>query len=282
VSITIPVSSLIESPELLRVDQWLIRVQPRQRTLKVVDYAPRTAVAAETNGPIQVVLSDEDRQSVGLSVDGALALAAGHLGIESAAKASESMQYETPPPMEVVVASGTIDRGRGVYFKLRSTAGQVLDGEKRLHVSFAVPPQWRAGLFQIAVTAQSVRRTLGGLDSGVKTLGSERFMVAAYREGDEQARHLSRRLAIAEQRLRETAHLQANHSVTLTSLFQNLPFAGRAASGESIRHDVERLIHGEADPYMDRVIRKSTKRFRKAVLDYFEIRDELLSLNTKG
>ena len=144
------------------IDHLLIRCSLRDR-LPVVDFSPKTELQSDFAGPIAVTKKDEKTNSFGLSVDGRFQqFGTGHLGADDSHKQSDSEQFSRQAPMQAVIASGTTDRGRGVYFKLRWTTQQVLEGEKHFRVSFAVPESWRGGLVDVNVTANAADRSLFG------------------------------------------------------------------------------------------------------------------------
>ena len=78
----------------------------------------------------------------------------GHIGGDDQIKNSDSTQYQKRAPQQAMIAAGTTDRGRGVYFKFRWTADQVLEGEKRFRWTVAVPESWRGGLIDVQIIGQ--------------------------------------------------------------------------------------------------------------------------------
>ena len=131
VTVELQLSSMIEAPEVPRIDQWLIRCQPRDNEVWIADYAPRTETASELASPIQVKQTEEESNSLGLSLDAAYGhVAHGNAGTDHTQKNINTVQFDRMALEQTVTASGTINRGRGVYFKLRWTAQQILEGEK--------------------------------------------------------------------------------------------------------------------------------------------------------
>lgn len=276
-------SSMIASPDAPRIDQWLVRCEPRDERLLIRDYSPKTEIAASTEGAINVRRTDETNQHFGFGVDGSYGHALrGNLGMDAGEKSSETLEFKRLPSVQAVTAAGTIRRGRGVYFKLRWTHSQVLEGQKRFGVSVSVPSGWRGGLVDVSVVAQSKREILGGLDTEIETLGEAHFVVAVFRKGDDEARHKAMDLAQAEMRLRRMAsRREADASGgSLAGLLRTvaLKFDGDRASGNS-RHWIERLVRGTADPHLDRRIKKLPTELRVAALDYCDRRNEFLSIN---
>jgi len=275
-------SSMIATPRSPQIDQWLVVCQPRDEAMMIADYQPRTEVASDLEGPIQVKMMDEASESFGISMDAAYGhLARGRAGADRGKKNSESQQYNRLAPVQAVTASGTIHRGRGVYFKLRWTAVQVLEGEKQFRLMFRVPADWRSGLLDVSVTAQSQSRSLGSWDRGVKTLGAANFVVAAYRIGDPQAAQAAKTLAEAEQKLRLLAAHRPPKS-SLDSIPSMLRHVAMKLDWESqtppMTPWVDRLLLGGADPYLDKQMSRLPVDVRVAALDYCEARDNFIRL----
>ena len=278
-------SSMIEEPRKPRVEQWVVRCQPRDESVKIADYGPRTEVASEVDGPIQVKQLDEHTESFGMSVDGAHGhLARASFGTDHGQKRSDTYQFNKIAPLQTVIASGTINRGRGVYFKLRSAATQVLEGEKTFTLMVRVPENWRSGLIDVSVSAQTQQRSLVVWDDGVKTVGSANFVVAAYRQGDREAARAAQTLADAEQKLRRAAEQTWQRSgkgvaAMLRRVVTTLDVTKLDRPPELDASPwVDRLITGEADPYFDQQVRRLPVDVRVAALDYCDARDTFASL----
>jgi hypothetical protein len=284
VAIELKLSSMIATPNVPRIDQWLVRCQPRDPSLSIADYSPRTEVASDIAGPIQIKKTNESSKSLGLAIDGAYGhLARLHSGVDQGTKDVSSYEMDRVAPVQAVTASGTINRARGVFFKLRWTAQQVLEGEKTFRITLCVPSTWRGGLIDVSVIAQSEEKVFAGLDSATKTLGAADFVVATYLQGDSEASHMAHRLFAAETELRimarECSDPRAHHS--LKSLLRHVAMKLDVESGPPAISWVDRLLLNRADPHMDKVIQKLPMPVRVAVLDYVDTRDAFLAINRR-
>jgi hypothetical protein len=273
------VSSLIATPGSPAIDQWLVVCQPRDPELMIVDYSPKTDAESDIDGPIEVKSTDESSASLGLSIDGNY-FARASLGADQCSKSTDSRQYAVTAPRHAVTASGTINRGRGVYFKLRRSARQILEGDKIFKLVLRVPDHWRGSLIDVSIIAQSLRSKLAGLDKQVRTMGQSNFVVAAYREGDQEAARLSRKLADAEQALRQLARRRVGSSNvhSLTGILRRVAVKLDLQPPEHSTAWVWRLLTGDADPYLDKEIQQLPINLRLAALDYCEIRDDFTRL----
>ncbi len=285
VSVELRLSSMIESAALPAIKQWMVRCLPRDQAVSIADYAPRTETGSDLATPIQVKKIAEESQSAGLSIDGSYShLTRANLGADRGKKHSNSIQFDQVAPVQAVTAAGTIERGRGVYFKLRWTATQVLEGEKVFHITMRVPPAWRGGLLDVSVIAQAESKSLAPWDRQPETIGSANFVVAAYRAGDNQAEYLARSISRAEQKLRQLSSQQSRQSKTnsLPTVLRQMAATLDFETQPDLSQWVQRLLHGDADPYFDKQIRKLPMPVRVAVLDYVDLRDDFNEMRGKA
>ena len=289
ISVELKLSAMLADPSTRRIDQWLVRCVPRDRSLLVADYAPRTETSGDAVGPLSVRRLEEKNDAVGISVDGSYGHALrGKMGADRGQRSSESVEFQRLAAQQTVIASGTIARGRGVYFKLRSTPQQVLEGEKRFEITFVAGPEWRSALLDVTVVAEAERRKLAGLDREIATLGAAHFVVAVYREGDHQAKRHAERLFAAEDQLRELAGrvtartgFGSASSLSLTSLMHAVAskFDPRPSPGAG--ECVEGLLRGEIDPRQDRRFRHFPPAFRSRAIAYVDARESFRSLTAE-
>ncbi len=297
VEITLRISSLVSGGAMPQIDRWMVRCVPRKASWSVINYSPRTETASEYASPIQVKTSDEQSQSFGVAADVTQGnLARGHAGIDAGTKQSEAMQYDRVAPLHAVIAAGTIERGRGVYYKLRWTSTQVLEGEKEFKVTFDVPAGFRAGLVDVSVVAMgrpskkssmtsmiSHIPVLGEEVGGIRALGEARFVVAVYAEGDPVAWRAVRAMTDAEAALRrEAANVRAQSpSRSLSTMIRHVAAKLDVDSVDLHSDWPERLIFNNADPYTDPIIRKLPADLRVLAMDYCDARRQVETLRTR-
>jgi len=197
------VSSLIELGDEDDLIQYFYRIEYHGGSASVVDYFPKTTLSTQLAGNIGVEKKDETDLSLGATVTTPFKETPKITGSAGASKKkSMALRYDLLPPMELVASSGTIGRGRGVYFKLKPSNQTTLEGGKEFVVVFRVPCCWRTGLVHVKC------RTLG-VDRGVvrsldekKPSGMENFIVAIYLNGDEEAKLIAENYVRAELQLR--------------------------------------------------------------------------------
>ena len=282
VTVELRLSSMIDTAEVPRIDQWLVRCQPRGRAMAIADYAPRTETSSDLVTPIQVKQTEEESSSVGIGVNGGYGHHVhGNAGLDHGSKNIQSLQFDRVAPLHAVTASGTINRGQGVYFKLRWTAQQVLEGEKKFRLTFRVPQTWRGGLLDVSVLAQTNRKSFAGWDRDTQTLGSSNFVVACYRQGDREAAARARALSDAEFALRGIIieHRTPKKLSSLPSMLRHVARKFDSAPSTPNELWLQRLLLDRADAHMDSEIRKLPMPIRVAVLDYVDVRDDFLAIH---
>jgi len=282
--VDLELSSMIDLPEAPRIDQWLVRCQPRGHVASIADYRPRTETDSDLASTIQVKQSEEKNHSLGIGVNGSYThQLRANAGLDQTTRNVNSLQFDRIAPLHAVTASGTINRGRGVYFKLRWTSKQILEGQKMFQLVLDVPDAWRTGLIDVSVLAQSEQKSFAGWDRDSKTLGAANFVVAVYRKEDKQAGNQARKMANAEYDLRNLI-LEQRPTQTATSLPNILQHVASKLEREpdpSSQRWLERLMLDQADPCLDKEIRKLPMALRLAVLNYAEARVDFEKLNLK-
>ena len=281
VTVELCLSSMINTTEVSRIDQWIVRCQPRNQAVTIADYAPRTETSSDIASTIQVKQSEEECNSLGVGLNGNYgSQIQGNAGLDRSMKNVNSLQFDRLAPLHAVTASGTINRGRGVYFKLRWTAEQVLEGEKTFRLTLTVPANWRSGLIDVSVLAQSQRKSFAGWDRDTQIVGSANFVVAAYREGDLEAEAKARELSEAEYLLR-CAIIEHGGNRKVNSLPSMLRHLARKLDPDAKNPSdwwLQRLLLDRIDTHMDTEIRELPMPIRVAILEYDDARDSFLRL----
>jgi hypothetical protein len=201
------ISSILDSGSEADLTEFYFRMTSPQQSFRVVDYAPRTKLASDYNGGITIEKKKEASKGLGLAVTGGWesAKVTGHG--DAGTKNTLTTKYEQVAPMESVTASGTIQNGYGVYFKLRRSRQDTLEGAKEYQVIFRAPAQWRGDILQVECEARGMQRGIvHQLDEEVRC-GYSQVPIALYLAGDEQAQRIAEQFATSNHRLRSTAVL---------------------------------------------------------------------------
>jgi hypothetical protein len=205
IEVKIQISSLVRRGQEREIQELFYRFDYPAPGIEVVDYLPKTTLSSDVVGNIGMEKRSEDSSTLGLSLSGMMQPLAGTLTGGITDKESQSIRYELLPPMETVAASGTLNRRTSVYFKLRPTPRDSLEGDKEFVVIVRVPATWRGDYVYWGCQAAGSRRSAApGLDSSAP-VGRRQFVMSLYLEGDEEAREVAERFSWAELRLRRVA-----------------------------------------------------------------------------
>jgi hypothetical protein len=165
--------------------------------LRIVDYHPKSEQATALAGNVAVEEKQERSSSLGLSVTGDFQrLVQGSAGSDLGSKSASSRRYELKPPLEVVLVSGTLERGTGVYFKLWPSPERGLEGAREFLIVMQVPDTWRGDVLFLRCEAQQSRH------GKLHTHAVARFVVGIHAAGDDRARQAAEELVRSEALLR--------------------------------------------------------------------------------
>jgi hypothetical protein len=266
------VSSIITAGNERDVTQFVFQLQSMQRTMQVHDYQPRSARDTSVTGSVAVSEGRENSNSTGFDLTGRYqewTNATLHLGESS--KENGSRKFDRLPPLETVVASGTIFRGTGVYFKLHTTDRQLLEGATTICVLWRVPSNWRADYVHLRCLAE------GRVRGQAQRVGQRDFLIPVSLAADAEAQKAAARFARSEANLRIVAR-QSVEEITNRSQSPwsrvNI-FVG--ANDEAVPHDwLERLLYLPSNP---QIPSRLPAGVRTAANEFLTAREELALLN---
>ncbi|WP_425613353.1 hypothetical protein NA78x_003183 [Anatilimnocola sp. NA78] len=268
----IDISSMIVAGDERDVTQFVFQVQSLQRTMLVHDYLPRSARDTSIAGKVSINEGREDSSSVGLDLAGQyqnLTNAAAHFG--QGLKENNSRKFERLPALETVVASGTVFRGTGVYFKLHTTDRQLLEGATTVNMMWRVPANWRGDYLHVRCLAEGRLR-----GQNAQRVGQRDFLVPLYVNGDADAQQTAFEFARSEANLRIVAREKLDEIVNRPQT----PF-GRGFqvlvgdNDQQIPHDwLERLLYVPSQPGIPSKLPGAVKT---AASEYIAARQQLAS-----
>lgn len=209
-------SSLLTAGHERDLVQYLIRIESPERRLVVADYLPKTLHESLHAGSISIQDTDENSASLGINLSGQYEFLTG-AGVNAGLgqKNTSCVKYDLLPPLETVAASGTLQRGNAVFFKLKSSPRNLLEGAREYGIVFRVPENWRADYVRVRCEAEGIARAfVSTLDERVSA-GQRDFIVPLYLEGDEAARQSAEAFAQRQSRGQDsTARSQRNSNQT--------------------------------------------------------------------
>jgi hypothetical protein len=266
VEIVIPVSVLAGCRSDQRVLEMMIQIRGLGNGIQVADYGPRTRLYSDIDGPIAVEQRQDRNSSVAL---GAAGTAADVLQLDAKASTGKTSghteRYQRIPEQKLLLASGTINRGSGAYFKFRHSPQTTLEGGHEIILVLQVPPSWRGGLLRVDCLASGKEKYL--LGEGDFSAGQASFVVATWLKGDVEARQTVQQYSMLESQIRNFARSMQRRSSQrpandllgglLGKAEASLPgdWATRFALFDS------RSIEGRIKPHLPRDMQQATERF---------------------
>ncbi len=274
VRIDVPCSTLVQCRNEQQVLQLMLRVRGLSPGMQVSDYLPQTQTYSEIDGPIAVETNNQKTANLGIDANGTASevvklKASAGLGNSN----GRTQRYQKIPEQKLLVASGTISRGMGVYYKFRHTNQTTLEGGHLLSITFRVPATWRGGLLRIDCQACGSEKYLLGTDDDF-VAGSKTFVLATYLKGDRQAQQVANQYAQLESQLHQNAAVWSRHQSKKKrdplAQFGEL-FAKRNSKlpenwvDKFMLYD-SRSIKNEIRPYLSKSLQRATDQFVAARL----------------
>ncbi len=198
------ISVFVDSGDAADLAEVIVFIENPERRLRVVDFLPKTELATDIAGHIEVVDTTEAAETADASLGGAVTVEYGMLKATASPSAGAGKQHRTTqkqtyqrlPPQELVLAAGTMNRQHGVFFKLRPSSQHVLEGMHELVCRFAVPKTWRGDY--LVVRCEGRRAESSFLSREPLVCGHQCMYVGLYLRGDAWAKHLAQSLTLPD------------------------------------------------------------------------------------
>jgi len=181
-----------------------IDVESVEKRMKVFDLEPKTRLASDVEGNIEVVTTNEKSRSAGVDVDGSVVLPYGAVkgdlrpgaNVGGSTRDVTTEKLQRLPTKQVVVVSGTTGGGHGAFFKLKPSSQSTLEGMHELTCRFVVPAGWQADWLQVTCRAKAEAKQF--FLSDVEQVGYKQLLVGLYEAGSEEAQAAASALAAAQ------------------------------------------------------------------------------------
>ena len=207
VEVQLDVSALFTPGDAAIVTEYTVRMVSRHEDVQVADYSPRTEMQSDVFGPMQIS-QEGDRVR-----EAAIRGVGGYPGVGSAQgyayyhdNSHETVHYAKKPSLELVNAAGTLERRRGVYFKVKQSSQTTLEGARPFRIVFEVPNSWRADLLDVTIEAAGLENAHS---KRPRVLSTQQFVVALYQEFDENAANTATRYVRQQENLKQFAKTYA-------------------------------------------------------------------------
>jgi hypothetical protein len=190
-------ASLVQGTEDSVIDFTYMISSPEMR-LKILDYLPNTILESRyADDRIEVTDRLENTDATNLEALAGYSIFSLSATRSQVNRRTESNQYERIAPKALVLASGTMNRGHGVFYKLRRSNTASLEGAKEFTFLARVPKDWRGDWCTVVCTSRANKRTL--LGNSVVSAGAARVDVGLHLAGDKEAADLCIELCRAQQ-----------------------------------------------------------------------------------
>ena len=202
IEIMLPISTASNSSYRGNIDEFRFDVSWSGSVYTIFDYGPRTQTVSGIEGLKSVEQNGSRNAKLNFNL-GAQPFELGSANIASDIGASNSKRetWQEIPQQEVLVASGTIDRGTGAFFRFHQSRTNTLEGSRDLVLAYRVPADWKNGILKVECRASGNRRIAGFWDEPFEIGRS--FIVPVYIEENSSAQKLAIDFAKAEQELRK-------------------------------------------------------------------------------
>lgn len=187
------------------------------RRLRVVDFMPQTQLGTDVSGEIQITEDNKSERSFTGTLKPELTLKGGSPnaqisgGVQAAsfeAKKDNSQgvvrAYKLLPKKDLLLASGTLNRGHGVYYKLKPSDQSSLQGRKEFVCICEVPRDWHCDWVLVTCGAVGYRSTFGIKREA--QCGFFQNYVGLHQVGNAESAQLARELGRIEEKYADKIH----------------------------------------------------------------------------
>ncbi|MCE9603824.1 MAG: hypothetical protein K8U03_02860 [Planctomycetia bacterium] len=212
--------------------------------MKILDYLPNTTLESRyADDRIEVADFSEESDTSSREARVAYTIFSLSAVKNQMSRKTEQNQYEKIAPKALVLASGTMNRGHGVFYKLRPSNSASLEGAKEFSFLAIVPRAWRGDWCTFVCSGRAEKKSVFG--NSIVTVGVTKVDVGLHLCGDEQAGNLAARLCTLQQAdngalATLAAHEAERNSTTLSSPTSNVTLVGRV---DDLFHQVTRTSH---------------------------------------
>lgn len=277
IEVVIPATAQIDPAMRGSVEEFRFDVYWNRSANSVVDYGPRTQTTSPIEGLIAVEKRNDKNASIGFNVNASYADIGATSKAELSNKQGSSYRYQEIPQHDVLVASGTIKRGTGAFFRFHPSKKNTLEGGRDLVVAFRVPATWRGGILQVECRAVGEKKLIGIWGDPIRI--GKSFVLPVFLEGDDQARTAAIEFAKTQDNLESRWKRQLSRRSTggfkqeLESLF------GAEATGGIPKEWSQYLIQTGDDRYYEKYFRQLSSYVRSAALEFMAARQELVGMS---
>lgn len=279
IEVVIPVSAETRSVGRGNVQEFRFDVFWNRNIYPICDYGPKTQTVCDIEGLISVDKSSEKNSALGLKVGSSYQeVISGSGTAEISSRNGTKLHYQEIPQHELLVASGTIHRGTGAFFRFHPSRTESLEGGRDLVVAFQVPQSWRAGVLQVECQAKGSRKVFAWHDDFEV---SRAFILPIYLEGDDQARQTATEFVRSEQQLRKNwqRHRKRPERETRSQIQSIFGPSFRSSSASRIPANWVHYLIQSSDLYLEQYQTQLPTNVAMAAKQFVQARADLLKLS---
>lgn len=201
IELLVPVTSEIGMRDRGNISSFRFDIVWNQQSYPLVSYSPKTQTVSDIEGLIDVEKNEDQAKGIGGTLNGRFPeMVSGSIKADLSSRTGSTIKYHERPQQDVLVASGTINRGCGVFFRFHPSKQTTLEGGRDLVIAFRVPKTWSGGVIKLKCSVTGKRRIIGSWSDSFEE--SCMFVMPIYLEGDDQARAAARDFVDSETKLR--------------------------------------------------------------------------------
>ncbi len=203
IEISLPISSATDSKHRSNIDEFRFDVSWNRSVYSIADFSPKTETVSDIEGLINVEKDSTRNAGLNLNLSGKpFELASASIGTDIGFGDTKRERFQEVPQHDVLVSSGTINRGTGAFFRFHPSKRNTLEGSRNLTLTYRVPSDWQSGILKVECRA-SGSKSVAGLWNEPFEVGRS-FVVPVYISENASAQKLAIDFAKAEQDLRKT------------------------------------------------------------------------------
>lgn len=251
IEVVIPVSAVIESGERGNIDEFRFDIYWNRNIYPLADYGPKTRTESDIEGLISVEKNSSKNIGAGINLNGGYPdVVSGTAKIDLSKSDGTRLKYQEVPQHQLLVASGTVQRGTGAFFRFHPSKRESLEGGRDLIVAYRVPQSWRGGVLKVECRGEGHRKIIGSWSEPFEQ--SRAFVIPIYLEGDDQARRAAEDFVRSEQGLRQNwKRHQSRNRQPGSGIFGLTPSVSTSVAGIPNQW-VHYLIQSGSDEYLTR------------------------------
>lgn len=288
VSIRIRMSAQVPVRNHERIDELLFQVRSASGLTRVLDHWPKTQASSHVQGSIDVSSTNYEQQHFSLrALAGSPGTAAATGSLQRDAIETLERSYAEKPKLVTYLSSGTLSRGSGVFWQLRPSPEQSIEGDRDYWLLCEVSQDWKGDLFEVTAQASlnsaassSSSSQMGEPGPSSRSAGNRRYMVAVYLAGDGQAYQHAVRFVEYEQRLFQVAgrHREQIRKTQTPTPLHRLAQSLDLSEPSIPTYWLDYVLYEPNLTYIDDKTAQLPVDVRVAVLDYIDNKQALIRL----